>query len=169
VRAANQQSISEGLAERIRTLTAGLAELSEYVQRVTRDAAQEMRTRAIEDDSSTKPIQFLTENGFSIVRPWEAGGSSPPSGGSFHFLVCDPDNKKREVTVNVACDLVAEIAFTTRGRIEGSSSFWICCAERHLADYVTEHDGCPDADRLSLESLDCDEMMLALRWEKSDF
>jgi len=165
VRAANQQSIAEGLRQRIAALTACLADLSEYVRRVARDD-QYLRGAAIEND--TKPIEFVTENGFAIVRPWETDGSQAPTGGPFQFLVRDPFNAECVVTVDVASALFAETAFDTRGRIEFSSSFWICCAERHLADYVTEHEGLPDGERLTVDRLDPEEVMLALRWEEFD-
>jgi hypothetical protein len=164
VRVANQQSIAAGLTQRIAALAAGLAELSDYVARMTRDSEPDCRVAAIEDDSSAKPIEFLTENGFAIVRPWEADGSPAPTEGVFHFIVRDPHNAECEVTVEVAHELFAETALHTRGRIQASNSFWICCAERHLSEYITEHDGCPDGNRLSVESLDCAEVMLALRW-----
>ena len=169
VRAANQQSIAEGLTQRLAALTAGLADLSEYVQLVTRDAAKDFRTAARENDTSTKPIEFVTENGFAIVRPWETDGSQAPTRAPFPFLVRDPHNAECVITVDVAGELVAETAFDTRGRIEFSSSFWICCAERHLANYLTEHEGCPDGKRLTVNCLDPEEVMLALRWcQKSD-
>ena len=168
VRVANQQSIAEGLTQRIRALTAGLAELSEYVQLVTRDVAKDVRTAALENDTSTKPIEFVTENGFTIVRPWETNGSQAPAGGRFQFLVRDPHNAECVVTVDVASELFAETAFDTRGHIEFSSSYWICCAERHLADYVWEHDAFPDNDRLLVETLDPEEVILATRWENSE-
>ena len=167
MRAANQQSIAEGLTQRIAALTAGLADLSEYVRLVARDD-QYLRGAAIENDTSTNAIEFVTENGFAIVRPWETDGSQAPTGGPFQFLVRDPHNVECVVTVEAASALFAETEFDTRGHVEFSSSFWICCAERHLAYYVTEHDRCPDGNQLAVESLDCEEVILALRWERSD-
>ena len=154
--------------QRIAALTAGLADLSEYVRLVTRDD-QYLRGAAVENATSTKPIEFVTENGFFIVRPWEADGSQAPTGGPFQFLVRDPHNVESVVTVDVASGLFAETAFDTLGRIEFSSSFWICCAERHLAGYVTEHEGVPDGERLTVDRLDPEEVMLAKRWcQKGD-
>lgn len=163
MRAANQQSIAEGLTQRIAALTAGLADLSEYVQLVVRDG-QYLYGAAIENDTATKPIEFVTENGFAIVRQWETDGSQAPTEGRFQFLVRDPHNVECVVTVDVANALFVETAFDTRGRIEFSSSFWICCAERHLADYLTEHEGCPDGEILTVDRLDPEEVMLAKRW-----
>lgn len=165
MRAASEQSIPHELVQRIADLTARFAELSEYVRGAT-SAPGGVRTN--DTENFARPIEFLTENGFSIVRQWEIDGSSVPTDGSFCFLVRPPQGAECGVVVEIANELNFETAFTTRGRIQISSSFWICCAERHLADYVTEHHGCPDGNRLLVESLDCDEVMLALGWEKFD-
>ena len=115
-----------------------------------------------------RPVEFLTENGFAIVRRWEADGSPPPTDGSFCFLVRDAEDTEYQVTVNIANQLIKETEFNTRGRIQVSSSFWICCAERHLADYVEEHEHIPDNNKLTLETLNCEAVMLAFRWGRSD-
>lgn len=164
VRAASEQSIPEELVQRIGDLTARFSALSEYVRRLTR-RPEDVRTNVAENFA--RPIEFLTENGFAIVRRWEADGSPAPADGSFCFLVRDPEDTEYQVTVKVANQLINETEFTTGGRIQVSSSFWICCAERHLADYVTARDGCPDGNQLAVESSDCEEVILALRWEKS--
>ena len=162
--AANEQSIPDELVQRIGDLTARFAALSEYVRRVTRTPG-DMRTN--DAGNFAQPVEFLTENGFAIVRRWEADGSPAPTDGSFCFLVRDPEDTEYQVTVKIANQLIKETEFTTRERIQVSSPFWICCAERHLAHYVTENDRCPDGIQLAVESLDCEEVMLALRWEKS--
>ena len=164
VRPASEQMIPNELVRRIADLAARLAELTECLRRAT-DAPD---VRANDTENPARPIEFLTENGFAIVRPWEIDGSPVPAGGSFSFLVRDPQGVECEVVVEIPNEVIRETAFNTRGRIQFSSSFWICCAERHLADYVTEHDGCPDGDQLLVEFLGCEEVMLAIRWEKSD-
>ena len=164
MRAANQHSIAAGLTKRIAALRADLADLSEYVRLVALD---DQNAAAIETDSA-KPIEFVTENGFAIMRPWEADGPQP-TGGPFPFLVRDPHNAECVVTVDVAGALFAETTLDTRGRIGFSSSFWICCAERHLADYLTENECVPDGEKLTVTHLDPEEVMLALRWcQKGD-
>ena len=161
VRAASEPSIPEELVQRIGELTARFTELSEYVRRVT-------GVNTNDAENFARPIEFLTENGFAIVRRWEADASPAPADGRFCFLVREPEGAECEVNVEITNRLIAETAFRTRGHIQLSSSFWICCAERHLADYITKHDGCPDGNQLGVVCLDCEEVMLALRWEKSD-
>ena len=164
VRASSEQSIPEELVQRIVDLTARFSALNEYIRRLTSTAGD---IRPNDAQNFARPVEFLTENGFAIVRRWEADGSPAPTDGSFCFLVWDPEDTEYQVTVNISNQLIKETEFTTRGRIQVSSSFWICCAERHLADYVTARDGCPDGNQLAVESSDCEEVMLALRWERS--
>lgn len=163
VRAAS--SIPEELVQRIGDLTARFAALSEYVLRVT-SKPEPVRTNGV--GSFARPIEFLIENGFAIARRWEADGSSAPTNASFCFLVRDEDDSKYQVTVTIANQLLTETEFTTRGRIQRSSSFWIYCAERHLANYLEEHEHVPDNNNLTLEFLNCHAVMLAFRWERPD-
>lgn len=116
-----------------------------------------------EADDSSDPIEFITENGFSIVRPWESGKSPRPAGGKCRFGVSD-GFIEREVTVEISRRVLTEISLRTRGRIEMSDSFWICCAERHLANYVSAHTDFPEDDELIIEKLDREDVLLALRW-----
>lgn len=164
MRATSEQSIPEELVQRIGDLAARFSELSEYVQRAKTNA-RDVRTN--DAGNCARPIEFLTENGFAIVRRWETDGSSVPANGSFCFLVRDPDGAESEINTEIANQLIAETEFRTRGHIQLSSSFWICCAERHLADYLEEHEHVPDNNKLTLEILNCEAVMLAFRWERS--
>ncbi len=87
-----------------------------------------------------------------------------PSDGNYPFFVRDPQNMERTVAVEIADDAVVQIELQTRLRILLSSSFWICCAERHLATYVYENDDYPPGDRLRVEQLSPEECMAAIRW-----
>lgn len=162
VRAANEQSIPEELVKRIGDLTSRFSALNEYVRRVTIGSSD------VCPQGFTRPIEFLTENGFAIVRRWEADGSPAPTNASFCFLVRDEDDSEYQVTVTIANQLIKETDFTTRGRIQLLSSFWIYCAEQHLADYLAEHEHVPDNNKLTLEVLNCETVMLAFRWERPD-
>ena len=89
----------------------------------------------------------------------------PPADGNYAFNVRDPQSRERVVAVEIADDAVVQIELRTRLRILLSSSFWTCCAERHLADYLWENDDYPPGDKLSVTLLDPDDCDLALRWE----
>jgi hypothetical protein len=171
MRAPNEQTVGE--KEEL------LDELGDYVvdltQRVERSEGarasgalrQETDGVVHEADDSSDPIEFITENGFSIIRPWESGNSPRPTGGRYRFGVSD-GFIEREITVAISRDVVTEISLRTRGRVQLSNSFWISCAERHLASYVTEHADFPDNDGLSVEELHREDVLSALRWERSD-
>ena len=165
VRAASEQSIPEELVQRIADLTARFAELSEYVRRATSEP-EEVRTN--DTENLARPVEFLTENGFAIVRHWEVDSSPAPKDGRFSFLVRDSEGAECEVVVEIAAELLRETAFRTCGRVPVSSSFWICCAERHLADYVSDHDTFPGGQELLVEALAPEEAILATRWGRSD-
>lgn len=176
MRAAGEQTISEELAQRVVDLTARVAELTRRLDliEVVRGnghatshalAATSEKAEAGADDSSNA-IEFLTENEFVIVRPWEAGNSPAPAEGICHFTVSDPHGHERKITVKISQELMTRTAVHTRGRIDASSAFWTCCAERHLANYVTEHDGFPEGSEIAVNDLDREEVLLAIRWGK---
>jgi hypothetical protein len=130
-------------------------------------AAQSDRVVPDADVAKIRPIQLLTENGFGIFRPWEIDGTSPPNGGKYEFLVRNPDGLEQKVLVEIVDDLVTQIEIHTRGRILLSNSFWICCAERHLADYIWEHHESPHDGKLRVEQLTPRDLNLAIRWERT--
>lgn len=178
VRQVNEQTIPEKLTEAARDYSTLLhdliarcaaltrrLELAEAHRRVSRD--QETNSVVREADDSLTPIELVTENGFSIVRPWERSHAPAPTGGICLFDVSDANGKERGISVTVSRQLIARTALHTCGRVQSSSSFWVCCAERHLADYLWEHDAFPDNDKLLVETLDPEEVLLALRWRRS--
>lgn len=114
--------------------------------------------------AATRPIEFVTENGFSILRLWEINREALPSPGKYNFIVQTPQSLEREITVEIADKLVQEIELKTGGRVLPGSSYWICCAERHLATYLWENDDCPMDNRLCFDRLDPEDVMSAIRW-----
>lgn len=107
----------------------------------------------------------MTENGFSILRAWEIDGVPPPITGSYPFLVRNAQSVERPIAVEIIDAIVVQIELSTRGRITQGHSFWICCAERHLAIYVWEHDDYPQGDKLRVDRLDPDDLMTSIRWQ----
>jgi hypothetical protein len=165
---ANGKTVAD-LAQSVAELTGRVADLTRRVELTEAargngipDQEREAVVRA-EDDASPA-IEFITENGYSIVRPWESRGLPAPANGKCRFGVSD-GFIEREITVEISRGAVAEISLRTRGRIQLSNSFWICCAERHLANYVSEHADFPERNELMVESLDPEDIVLALRWE----
>lgn len=114
--------------------------------------------------ANNRPIELLTENGYAIVRRWEVNQIPAPSNGTYSFLVQRERDPEREIVVTIAAELFADISLQTRGKISNSCSFWICCAERHLANYLWEKEDYPAGDRLTVETLDPDDVMSAVNW-----
>lgn len=112
-----------------------------------------------------RPIELITENGFGLVRVSELDGSSTPSAGSYAFLVRDPHGYELEITVEIDPAVAVEVFKRGQGRISAVSSYWICCAERHLADYLMEQDDYPPDATLKVDQLSPDDLDLARRWE----
>lgn len=115
--------------------------------------------------ANTPPIELVTENEFSIVRWWEIGGLPPPIAGSYDFVVRNPQNIERKVAVEITDAIVMQIELFTRGRVQQGNSFWMCCAERHLAIYILENDDYPENDKLRIIRLDPDDLITAIRWQ----
>jgi len=112
------------------------------------------------------PIEYLTENGFSIVRRSDVDPSFSMDGPEHCFIVRDTDGYELEITVDILPGVVAEIIHRTRGRLSLASSYWINCAELHLAAYLWEHDDCPPNGSLQVDQLTLDDLDLATRWER---
>lgn len=129
---------------------------------------QSERNRPDRREEETRPIELVTENGFSILRPWEIDGASPPQATTYFFLVRDSQSREREIAVEIANELVLSIELRTNGRVLCGSTFWTCCAERHLATYLWETDDYPPGDRLCVNRLNPEDVMTAIRWGKAE-
>ncbi len=112
-----------------------------------------------------KPIEFQTQNGFSIVRLSEIDDSVPDVGFVHRFIVRDPDGFELEITVEIAENLTHEVIRRSRGRLSQDSSYWIYCAERHLAEYLWENEDYPPDGKLMVDQPTPDDIDLAWRWE----
>ena len=126
--------------------------------------AENKQSRPDELYSNVRPIEFLTENGFSIVRRWEADGAPPPVDGQFSFLVRNPQDLESEVTVNVTGECLRTMPLHARERVSLSSSFWISCAENHLAEYLWEHNAFPIDNQLMVDCVSPAEIISATLW-----
>ena len=118
-------------------------------------------------NSPARPIELLTENDFSIVRAWEAAAKDPPRRGPYRFIVRDPDGYVAEIVVEIERDTIEEISIRSRGRILAENSYWIAFAERHLADYLSEHGDYPPEANLKIVELALNDLDVMLRWSSS--
>ena len=113
-----------------------------------------------------RPIEFLTENGFSIIRLSDIDKSIPAVGATHEFLVRDPHGYELHITVQISSNPIAEIDRRCWGRISNQSSYWISLAERHLATYLWENDDYPPDAKLEVDDLTLDDIDLARRWDR---
>ena len=110
-----------------------------------------------------RPIELITENGFSVVRVGERDETSRAPEGVYVFMVRDPEGSERENTVEIDQHAAREITRRSRGRISSESSYWICCAERRLAEYLWENNKYPPDGKLRVEQLTLEDLNLAIR------
>jgi len=111
------------------------------------------------------PIQYVTENGFSIIRLCEIDKSIPAVGATHEFLVRDPHGYELHITVQISNNAIADVGWRSRGRISNESSYWISLAERHLATYLWENDDYPADAKLKVNDLTLDDIDLVRRWD----
>jgi len=117
----------------------------------------------------SSPIQYVTENGFSIIRLSEVDGLENDSARNCRFLVRNERGSEREVTVHFEESLVAQIQSQRRKnqrrtRLLETSVLWLICAEQCLATYLWENDNYPDGGRLDIGELSVDALLLATHW-----
>ena len=110
------------------------------------------------------PIQYMTENGFSIIRLSEVDGSVIDTARECHFLVRSERGSEREVTVRFEENLIVQIQRQRRTHLSDTSVLWLVCAERCLATYLWEHDDYPRGGQLTISKLFVDELLLASHW-----
>jgi hypothetical protein len=110
------------------------------------------------------PIQYVTENGFSIIRLCDIDKSVTATSRECRFLVRNERGSEREVTVAFEESLIAQIQSRRRSRLLDSSMLWLVCAEQCLATYLWKNDDYPDREKLSISELAPDELLLARHW-----
>lgn len=127
-------------------------------------SAQTKQSKPDDLAANVAPIEFLTENGFSILRRWEVDGVPPPVNRKYAFIVRQPSEPDQEIVVTISVEVIVDVEVRTQQRIQRCSSFWICCAERHLAEHLWEKDACPPGNELLIDCLNPDDVISALRW-----
>ena len=110
------------------------------------------------------PIEYVTENGFSIVRLAEINGLGTDTAQECRFLVRNPRGWEREISVEFDEELVTLIQGHRRTFLPDTSMFWLTCAERCLATYLWENDGYPPSGQLTISELSDDDQLLATHW-----
>ena len=124
------------------------------------------RRQVIPDRLAKKisPIQYVTENGFSIIRLCDVDKSVTATSRECRFLVRNERGWEREVTVAFEESLIAQIQSRRRSRLLDSSVLWLVCAEQCLATYLWENDDYPEGGQLIIRDLPADQLLLATHW-----
>jgi hypothetical protein len=105
-----------------------------------------------------------TPNGYSLIPERSPLVGTPDC----RFRVLGPDGTQRSIAVCFDGSLVTRIdrkRSKRRTHLWIASRFWVLCAERHLALYLSEVGGCPPNGQLMIDGLDDDEMLLATYWK----
>ena len=126
-----------------------------------------MRRKQVRPDDlphTRSPIKYLTENGFSIVRVSEIDPSVTDNPSECRFLVQHEDKAEREIRVSFGEELIAHLRIRRRIPLSDTSMFWLVCAESSLATYLWEQNDYPPDNRMNINELSPDELMLALHW-----
>jgi hypothetical protein len=110
------------------------------------------------------PIQYVTENGFSIIRLCDVSRSVTATSRECRFLVRNERGRESEVTVHFEESLIAQIQSRRRSRLLDSSVLWLVCAEQCLATYLWESGDYPEGGQLIISELPADELLLATHW-----
>jgi hypothetical protein len=125
---------------------------------------QNRRLDSIPQPWKPNPIQLLTENDFCIIRLCDVDESIPSGGIEHSFIVRDPDGYELDITVSLDPRAAAELIHRSRGRLNLESSFWVNCAERHLANYLWQNNDFPPDGTLKVSEPDLDDIDSAQRW-----
>ena len=127
-------------------------------------AISERKVSPSELAEARPPIEYVTENGFSIVRLAEINGLATDTAQECRFLVRNPSGWEREIGVEFDEELLALIQRQRRTSLQDTSVFWLNCAERSLAMYLWKNDGYPPGGQLTVSELSDDDLLLATYW-----
>lgn len=107
-------------------------------------------------------IKFVTENGFTIERVCEQEASTTDSANGCHFVVRGSNDEERRVTVAFAEARIWLVQGLQQSTVLPlNSSFWLRCAERHLATYLWEMNEVPPGGRLIVDKLSVEDQCMA--------
>ena len=110
------------------------------------------------------PIEVLTENGYTIVRKSDLEPTLTDSARDCRFLVRRSHEHEREVKVEFNENTIALVNELRPTPLRAASTFWVCCAEQHLATYLWQMDEEPPDGSLVIDSLPPEDLKLACTW-----
>jgi len=128
---------------------------------MTVDEHEPLNSRSIK---ASPPIEFVTYNGFVIVRLSELQPFTVDSESGCGFLVRQPSGEECHVSVAFETTVVAQIKSQRNRHLSATSDFWLTLAEEHLASYLWKHNHFPAGGHLVISRLSGHDLALAARW-----
>lgn len=110
-------------------------------------------------------IARLTLNGFRLWRAPDLGGTRPPDLSRRRFVVQHPDGQEQEVIVEIVPEVIGFVERATGRRLPLENSFWTWEAEHVLNDFLWNEGKVPLGGRLTIATVDRDDLQVATRWE----
>jgi DNA-binding response OmpR family regulator len=113
------------------------------------------------ESSEGSLVEIVTMNGFTVLES-ESVRQEP---NERRFIVQSPTGGKHEVLVQIDEEVVGYVHRMTRRKLPPENSFWSSQAQRLLADYLWTEGKVPPTRRLTITSVDRDELPIAERWQ----
>ena len=113
---------------------------------------------------ASPPIEFVTDNGFIIVRLSELQASTADSQNECRFLVRQPNGKESQVSVAFNERVVAQIQSQRNSPLAETSDFWLTLAEELLGTYLWRNNHFPADGHLVISRLSGHDLALAASW-----
>lgn len=110
------------------------------------------------------PIEYVTDNGFSIVRLSELQPAMVNSKSECHFWLRQPNGEESAVSVEFVGGAVAQLQRQRHIPLPDTSDFWLTLAEQQLAIYVWKNNHSPAGGHLVIGQLSSDDLVLAAGW-----
>ena len=129
-------------------------------------AAALTKPGAVETTPVPPVIETVTMNGFSIIDPKK---DDVHAAEQRRFLVVSPTGTSHEVLVEIDEEVVDYVARVAGRRLPLESSFWTEEARRVLTDYLWAKGEVPRTQKLVLDHLDRDSILVAAHWQEPEF
>lgn len=118
--------------------------------------------------ASTRPlIQHITMNGFSFVPATDVAAANSHAPNERRFIVTNPQGAEYEVVVEIDDEAIGYVERMTRRPLPPASSFWTMQAERMLGNHLWHEGGITPGARLTLKSINRDDLTTAAHWAAS--
>jgi hypothetical protein len=109
-------------------------------------------------------IEYVTTNGFRLIRLSELHPSSASSDNQCHFIVQPPIGEECEVSVDFDERIIGQVQSQRKTQLAERSDFWLTLAEQQLATYLWKNNRLPAGALLVVSQLSDHDLALAASW-----